>query len=242
MVWVRGVFLCVCIIPESIIMNWFTKLLSSTLGRKLIMALTGLFLISFLVIHLIGNLQLLHDDGGRAFNLYAKFMTSNPVIKTVSYLLYTSILVHALWALLLTRQNKIARGVGYAVSNKSSAWTSRNMGILGTIILIFIVIHMKDFWAQMHWGGIKTQMYDGAEVKDLYAVVALAFSEAWYVALYTLCMVALAFHLWHGFSSAFQTLGLNHLKYNAVIEFVGRVIAIIIPAAFAWIPIKMFFL
>lgn len=205
------------------------------------MALTGLFLISFLVIHLIGNLQLLKHDGGQAFNIYARFMTSNPLIKTISYLLYTSIVVHALWALLLTLQNRKARGGSYAMDNKSSAWTSRNMGILGTIILVFIIIHMRDFWAQMHWGGIPTVNYDGQEVKDLYSIVALAFSQAWYVALYVVCMVVLAFHLWHGFSSAFQTLGLNHLKYNKLIDVVGKTIAIVIPAAFAWIPIAMFY-
>ncbi len=222
-------------------MNWFTKLLSSTLGKKVIMALTGLFLISFLVIHLIGNLQLLKDDGGHAFNVYAKFMTSNPLIKTISYTLYASIIIHAFWALLLTLQNRKARGGSYVMNNKSSAWTSRNMGILGTIILVFLVIHMKDFWAQMHWGSVPMATYDGQEVKDLYKIVGLAFEAAWYVALYVVCMIALAFHLWHGFSSAFQTLGLNHLKYNGVINFVGRTIAIVIPAAFAWIPIAMFF-
>jgi succinate dehydrogenase / fumarate reductase cytochrome b subunit len=223
-------------------MNWFTKLLSSTLGKKLIMALTGLFLISFLIIHLIGNLQLLHDDGGRAFNIYAKFMTSNPLIKTVSYLLYTSILVHALWALFLSLQNRKARGGSYAITNKSSEWSSRNMGILGTIILIFTVIHMRQFWAEMHWGSVPMATYDGVEVKDLYTIVFFAFEQPVYVILYVVCMAALAFHLWHGFSSAFQTLGLNHLKYNGVINFVGRTFAIVVPAAFAWIPIAMFFL
>ncbi len=205
------------------------------------MALTGLFLVSFLIIHLIGNLQLLHNDGGKAFNIYAKFMTSNPVIKTVSYTLYASIVIHAVWALLLTLQNRKARGGSYAITNKSSAWTSRNMGILGTIVLVFLVIHMRQFWAEMHWGSVPMATYDGQEVKDLYTIVAFAFSEVAYVILYVVCMVALAFHLWHGFSSAFQTLGLNHLKYNGVINLVGRTIAIVIPAAFAWIPIAMFF-
>lgn len=205
------------------------------------MALTGLFLISFLIIHLIGNLQLLHDDGGRAFNIYAKFMTSNPVIKTVSYTLYASIVIHAVWALLLTLQNRKARGRSYAITNKTSAWTSRNMGILGTIVLVFLVIHMRQFWAEMHWGSVPMATYDGQEVKDLYTIVAFAFSEVAYVILYVVCMIALAFHLWHGFSSAFQTLGLNHLKYNGVINVVGRTIAIVIPTAFAWIPIAMFF-
>jgi succinate dehydrogenase / fumarate reductase cytochrome b subunit len=223
-------------------MKWFLELFSSTLGRKLVMALTGLFLISFLVIHLIGNLQLLKHDGGEAFNVYAQFMTHNPVIKTISYTLYASILIHTFWALSLTIYNRKSRGPeGYAVAGKASPWASRNMGILGTIIFIFIVIHMKDFWAQMHWGGIPTQNYNGHEVKDLYAIVGVAFNELWYVTLYTVCMIALAFHLYHGFSSAFQTLGLNHLKYNPIIKVVGFAFAVIVPALFALIPIGMFF-
>jgi succinate dehydrogenase / fumarate reductase, cytochrome b subunit len=224
-------------------MKWFLDLFSSTLGRKLLMALSGLFLITFLAVHLAGNLQLLKHDGGEAFNVYAKFMTSNPVIKTVSYGNYFLILLHIFIAAALSWKNRTARGsTGYAVtSGKSSAWSSRNMGILGTIILIFLVIHMKDFWAQMHWGGIPSATYEGVEVKDLYAVVALAFGQGWYVALYVVCMITLSFHLWHGFTSAFQTLGLNHMKYNPVINFVGRAFAIVVPALFALIPIVMFF-
>ena len=130
---------------------------------------------------------------------------------------------------------------GYAVtSGKSSAWTSRNMGILGTFIFIFLVIHLKGFWYEMHWGGIATQNYDGKEVKDLYAIVDAAYSNVWYAALYVVSMLMLSFHLWHGFASAFQTLGLNHVKYNGVIRFVGRAFAIIVPALFALIPIWMF--
>jgi succinate dehydrogenase / fumarate reductase cytochrome b subunit len=147
-----------------------------------------------------------------------------------------------LWAILLTRKNRAARGPeGYAVkSGKSSPWASRNMGILGTFIFIFLVIHLKGFWYEMHWGGIATQNYDGKEVKDLYVVVDAAYSNFWYAALYVVSMVFLAFHLWHGFASAFQTLGLNHLKYNGIINFVGRAFAIVVPASFALIPIWMF--
>lgn len=222
-------------------MNWFLKLLSSSIGRKLLMALTGLFLILFLVIHLIGNLQLLKDDNGEAFNVYAKFMTTNPIIVTISYVNYACILVHVVWALLLTLKNRKARGSqGYAVVNNSSPWTSRNMGILGTFILIFLVIHLRGFWYEMHWGGIPTANYDGVEVKDLYATVDAAYSQAWYVGIYVFSMLILAFHLWHGFASSFQTLGLNHKKYNPVIAFVGKAFSIIIPALFALIPIWMF--
>ena len=224
-------------------MKWFLEMFSSTLGRKLVMALTGLFLISFLLIHLIGNLQLLKHDGGHAFNVYAEFMSTNPLIQTISKLNFSFILIHILWSVMLTVRNRKARGSeGYAVSSsKSSIWSSRNMGILGTIILVFLVIHLKDFWAQMHYGGIPTLNYDGKEVRDIYTIVAYWFAVDWYVGLYVFCMAGVAFHLWHGFVSAFQTLGLNHMKYNPVINFVGKAFAIIVPALFAWIPIAMFF-
>src|SRR5687767_11300680 len=125
-------------------MNWFTNFFSSTIGRKLVMALTGLFLILFLIVHLIGNLQLLKHDGGQAFNVYAQTMTSNPLIMIVSYVNYTMIILHVIWAIILSRRNRIARGPeGYAVHNNPSTWSSRNMGILGTLILIFLVIHMR---------------------------------------------------------------------------------------------------
>ena len=115
------------------------------------------------------------------------------------------------------------------------------MGILGTIILVFIVIHLKDFWAQMHYGGIATVDYDGKVVRDIYTIVVEWFDKGWYVALYVFCMAGVGFHLWHGFISAFQTLGLNHMKYNPVINFVGKAFAILVPALFAWIPVSMFF-
>ena len=221
-------------------MKWFNELIASTLGRKLLMALTGIFLITFLAVHLAGNLQLLKDDGGQAFNVYAEFMSTNPLIQTVSKVNFALIIIHIVWAILLTRQNKAARGVAYVKPNKSSSIASRNMGILGTIIFIFLVIHLRHFYAEMHWGGIKTVMYGDSEVRDIYTVVAYWFSKPWYAGLYVVCMIGLAFHLWHGFSSAFQTLGLNHVKYNPVINFVGRAFAIIVPALFALIPIMMF--
>jgi succinate dehydrogenase / fumarate reductase cytochrome b subunit len=114
------------------------------------------------------------------------------------------------------------------------------MGILGTFILIFLVIHLRGFWYQMHWGDIPRENYDGAETKNLYAVVDAAYSNLAYVAVYVVSMLLLAFHLWHGFISAFQTLGLNHPKYNPVIKFVGKAFAIVVPALFALIPIWMY--
>lgn len=223
-------------------MNWFSDFFSSSIGKKLVMSLTGLFIILFLVVHLIGNLQLLKSDQGQAFNVYAHFMTSNPLILIISYVNYTVILLHVIWSIILTRRNRRARGSqGYAVVDNSSTWSSRNMGILGTLIFIFIIIHMRDFWYQMHWGGIPRATYDGVEYKNLYAVVDSAYSQIWFVVLYVVSMAVVAFHLFHGFGSAFQTLGLNHVKYNPVIKFVGVAFAIIVPALFALIPIYMYF-
>jgi succinate dehydrogenase / fumarate reductase, cytochrome b subunit len=222
-------------------MNWFTNFFSSTIGRKLVMALTGLFLIIFLVVHLIGNLQLLHADEGRAFNIYAKFMTSNPVIKTVSIVNYLFIILHVVWAIILSVKNRAARGAkDYAVSKNPSTWPSRNMGILGTLILIFLVIHLKSFWYEMHWGVVPVADYDGEDVKNLYQIVNTMYAELWYVILYVVSMAVLAFHLFHGFGSAFQTLGLNHVKYNGLIKFIGVAFSIIVPALFALIPVYMY--
>jgi len=207
------------------------------------MALTGLFLILFLAVHLAGNLQLLKDDGGRSFNIYAEFMSTNPLIQFVSKGNFAFIMLHTVVALWLTIKNRQARGSErYAVtSGKSSIWASRNMGILGTTILVYLIIHLKHFWAEMHFGSVPTVNYDGHEVRDLYTLVAVWFDKGWYVGLYVFCMIAISFHLWHGFISAFQTLGLNHMKYNPVISFVGKAFAIIVPLLFAWIPIAMFF-
>src|SRR6202000_2738090 len=128
-------------------MSEIKQTFNSSLGKKLIMALTGLFLCTFLIVHLGGNLLLFRCDNGYGFNLYANFLTHFPPIEVIAYLLYLSILVHALYALILTVKNRRARPVGYAVVKKSPAsWSSKNMGMLGSILLLFIVIHMGDFW------------------------------------------------------------------------------------------------
>ena len=226
-------------------MAWVTQTLSSSIGRKVVMSLTGLFLSTFLIIHLAGNLQIFKGDNGRAFNEYTYFMTHNPLILTISYLLYTSILVHALMALILTRHNQASRPVGYAYARPeaNSPWSSRNMGILGAVLLFFIVIHMRTFWYEMHFGSVPMAEYDGKQYKDLYAVVKEAFAQWWYVLLYVISMVAVGYHLAHGFQSGFQSLGIRHPKYTPIIENIGRYFfAIIVPAAFAAMPIYVFLL
>ncbi|SFN59827.1 succinate dehydrogenase / fumarate reductase cytochrome b subunit [Algoriphagus ornithinivorans] len=224
-------------------MSWVTKTLSSTLGRKLIMGLTGLFLILFLTGHVSGNLLLFKGDDGQAFNIYAKFMTTNPAVKILSYLTYISIIGHVIWSIWLTRQNKAARPVGYAESKAStnSTWSSRNMGILGTIILIFLVVHLQGFWYEMHWGNVPTVTYEGEEYKDLFRIVTFAFQNELLVAGYVIAMGFLGFHLSHGFASAFQTLGLSHKKYSPAIETVGKIYCVVVPAVFASMPLYIYF-
>ncbi|MEE3037253.1 MAG: succinate dehydrogenase cytochrome b subunit [Bacteroidota bacterium] len=220
-------------------------LLQSSIAKKYWMALTGLFLCLFLVGHLLGNLQLLLpvSEASDSFNLYAKFMTTNPVVKILSYITYFSILFHIVDGILITIQNKKARPVSYAFNKPSanSSWTSRNMGVLGTVLLFFLIVHMRSFWYEMHFGEMPTTLIDGQEFKDLYLITTQAFEQLWYVIFYVVCMVAVAFHLSHGFSSAFQTLGANHPKYNQLVKKIGFAFGIIIPAAFAIIPLAIYF-
>ena len=206
------------------------------------MALTGLFLILFLVIHLAGNLQLLINDNGESFNIYAYTMGHNPLIRAVSILNFTFIFIHIIWSILLTRQNRLARGTNYAVKSGSanSSFASRNMGVLGFLILVFLIVHIKTFWYEFKFGSIPNISYEGIEMHNYFKIVNEAYQSLPYVGFYVVCMVFLAFHLSHGFQSAFQTLGLNHVKYTPLIKKAGAGVAIIIPALFALIPVVMY--
>ena len=271
-----------------------SALMKSSLAKKYWMALTGLFLCLFLSGHLAGNLQLLVPNNALNFNKYALFMTSNPAVKVLSYLTYISILFHAIDGIMLAFQNKAARPIGYAKNNPSanSPWASRNMAVLGTVILVFIVTHMVSFWARMHFdekmplqtmtitaqgqsqefylttdGGYlpktqvdqkmivikdRTDFYDaGANVKikegykDLYKITVEFFKQPQYGLIYTLLyvlsMIVLSFHLLHGFSSAFQTMGLNNPTYTPIIKAFGKGFAIVVPLLFAIIPVYIHF-
>jgi succinate dehydrogenase / fumarate reductase cytochrome b subunit len=136
-------------------MSEFKQTFNSSLGKKLIMALTGLFLCTFLIVHLGGNLLLFCDDKGYGFNVYANFLTHFPPIEVIAYLLYLCIIVHAVYALILTLKNRSARPVAYAAHNDAPAsWSSKNMGLLGAILLFFIVVHMRDFWFTYKYDNI----------------------------------------------------------------------------------------
>lgn len=226
--------------------TWFGRFITSSIGKKVVMALTGLFLITFLIVHLVGNLQLL-GGSGQAFNEYAYFMTHNPIIKASSYGLYASILLHAIQGLFLWRKNSQARGSqGYAVKVNRVAGASKasvRMGAIGTVILIFMGIHLAQFWFQTHWGSeIQEVTYAGWDhpINDLYALVAFTYTNIWMVILYVVSMIFVGFHLWHGFESAFQTLGLSHKKWTPLVRLVGRGLSVLLAAGFGIIPIFMY--
>lgn len=217
-------------------MSWFFTFITSKIGQKFVMSLTGLFIILFLVIHLIGNLQLLMNDGGEAFNRYAHFMSHNVIIEVVSFGLYFFILLHAVQGITFAIKNRKARGdVRYTKNyqgNKKFAAT--NMALLGTLIMFFIILHMKDFWWKYKYAG---QVPDG----NLYNAVAESFSQWWIVAFYLFSMVILFLHLSHGFYSAFRTLGVHNKKYTYVLRFLGLAYSILVCVGFAIIPIVFYF-
>ena len=219
-------------------MKWLISFLTSSLGKKVVMSLTGLFLCTFLVVHMIGNLKLFSDNDGHKFNEYAEFMAHNPLIKTVSYGLYFFILLHALQGFLIYFTNKSAVGsgrryYGKEVSPTEARIASRNMAALGTLILAFILLHMGQFW-------LKAKIIGLAEGVTLYDEVKIAFSQEWVVITYLLGLIALALHLMHGFQSAFQTLGINHPKYTPLIKLVGYAFSILVPLGFASMPIYFY--
>jgi len=209
----------------------------SSLGKKLVMGITGLFLISFLMVHCFLNSLIFMNDGGETFNLGAEFMAKNWLIRAMEIVLFGGLLWHIIQAAILTRENKKARPVAYAASNPSanSKWYSRSMGLLGTILLIFLIIHLRHFWVVSRFTD---EITSGRET--LFNEMKEVFSQLWVVILYCLAMVSLGYHLLHGFKSAFQTLGWNHVKYNSMIEKTGVIISIVLPVLFAAMPIAIY--
>jgi succinate dehydrogenase / fumarate reductase cytochrome b subunit len=210
------------------------KMFYSTVGRKLVMALTGLFLFLFLLEHLYGNLLLYKIDEGRAYNDYAEWLTGNMLIRTIEYVLFAGFIIHALDGLFLTYSNRKARSVGYSVSHQSqnSSWFSRNMGLTGTVIFVFLIIHLKTFFFPHRFGAPETSMaYD----------VAASFQSNIYSAFYLISMVILGAHLNHGFQSSFQTLGINNKYYRQTIKIIGSIISLVIMIGYASFPIVFYF-
>lgn len=198
------------------------------------MGLTGLFLCLFLVVHVSGNFLLFKHDGGVAFNAYSEFMSHNGFIRFNEFVLLFGFLFHIIDSFVLTLRNRSARPVKYAVNKPSanSSLASRNMGITGSIVLIFLVVHLRTFLVGQRFLHAHETMYES---------VRAAFQNPYYSSFYILAMVLLGFHVYHGFQSAFQSLGLHHQRYTPFIKKIGLLFSVIVPAGFATMPVYFYF-
>jgi succinate dehydrogenase / fumarate reductase cytochrome b subunit len=218
-------------------MKW-SELFCSSVGKKWVMSLTGIFLILFLIVHVALNACIWAMDGGVMFNKGAHFMGSNVVPRILEIGLFVGFILHIVQGLMLEFKNRSSRKKGYAVpmGNSGSKWYSRSMGFLGTIILLFLVMHLKDFWIPNR----NNQGWLLGEEIDLYQKMLEVFSNGWVVLLYVLGCISLAWHLLHGFQSAFRTLGVSNPKYLRMIVATGTAFSIIVPLVFAMMPISMY--
>lgn len=216
-----------------------SAIFKSSVGKKALMGVTGLFLITFLVIHCSINAMIFLNDGGETFKKWGSFMGTNPIIRTMEIVLVAGFLVHIVDGLLLWKQNRDARPVKYAMNsaNANSTWYSRSMGLLGTLLLIFLVIHTAHFWIPNRMQQGLTHWHN--EI-DLYGKMLEVFQNPVIVAIYIFGCVSLFWHLLHGFKSAFQSLGLNHTKYNSAIGWAGTAFSIVVPTIFALMPVSIY--
>jgi len=211
-------------------MHKIASLYSSSVGRKVLAGVTGLFLCSFLIVHLYVNLFLFKQDGGTTFDAYAEFMATYPLIRPLEVLLFAGFLAHAFLGVWLWVGNRLARPQRYAVNRPSenSTLASRVAIWTGGFVLLFLVVHINTFFVTSRFLDTGKTMYELAEdafrspLEDAFYVVALLF---------------LGYHLKHGFQSAFQTFGLRSPAYRRLIDIVAILFWLLIPLGFAAIPL-----
>lgn len=208
------------------------KILFSSISKKFVMALAGLFLLSFLPVHFIINLLLLKDNP-QPFNQAARFMATFPVIKIVEVVLFAAILIHIIYGIYIQIQNWLARPVGYVSGQKArTSSLSRFMIWTGAVVFTFLILHFFNFYF------IKLGIVAG-DPENFYALAHSLFKIPAYNYIYLGCFLLLGFHLHHAFYSAFQTLGLNHRIWTPVVKVIAWIYAIVIPAGFAFISITI---
>jgi succinate dehydrogenase / fumarate reductase cytochrome b subunit len=215
-------------------MGWFFKFTKSSIGKKFMMAVTGSFLLIFLIIHLVGNVTLFF--GPNAFNAYVSTLdVVKPLIRVIELVLLAAFVIHIFNGLKLWLENKRAKGVEYNVSGSSenSSLFSRTMALTGSIVFIFLVTHLGTFF----WRFNVHDPMGFASNHQYYDIVVYFFGLWWYAVLYVIAMIFLGYHLNHGFQSAFQTFGWNHNRYTPIIKKIGTIYAIIMAAGFASMPL-----
>jgi succinate dehydrogenase / fumarate reductase cytochrome b subunit len=230
-------------------MKW-SYFFTSAIGKKIVMGLTGLFLICFLVIHVGINACIFFDlpvfdpnDNGEVFNKASHFMGSTLVMRLLEIVLFAGFIVHIIQGWVLELQNRKKRGQGYnkSLGNEGSKWYSRSMGLLGTMIFLFLVLHISDFWIPSRiTQNIKPAEYRGVEMHDMFYKMYHVFQSGFIVILYLIGVISLLYHLMHGFQSAFRTMGVYNKKYIALLKSAGYGFAIIVCVLFALMPISMY--
>jgi succinate dehydrogenase / fumarate reductase cytochrome b subunit len=219
-------------------MNWVVRFFTSSIGCKILMALTGLALFGFVLGHLAGNLTVYGGPG--TMNAYAKGLRDlGPMLWILRCLILAVAVLHILSALRLTRLNRAARPVAYVRKESiESTAASRSMMLTGATVLAYVVFHL----AHLTWGTVLSDYAHHVDAEgrhDVYFMVVMGFKQWWITALYVVAMVVLGVHLRHGISSFFQTLGLHHVRYNALIEKAGPVLAVLIVIGYLSIPISV---
>jgi succinate dehydrogenase / fumarate reductase cytochrome b subunit len=228
-------------------MKW-SEFFTSSVGKKIVMAVTGLSLILFLIVHVTVNaciwaVVFVPGDNGEIFNKAAHFLGSTLVPRVLEIGLFLFILLHVVQGYVLEVKNRQKRGVGYHVKmgSQGSKWYRKSMGLLGTLILLFLIVHLADFWIPSRFGGLSEVYYDEKQYHNLYGKMVEVFQNPYIVILYILGCISLAWHLIHGFQSSFRTLGVNNNKYITMINATGIAFSIIVSLGFAMMPVSMFF-
>lgn len=231
-------------------MKW-SYFFTSAVGRKLVMALTGLFLISFLIIHVGLNSCIFYDlewfdpsDNGSMFNRAAHFMGASLVIRLLEFGLFAGFILHIIQGYVVEAKNRQKRRAGYQVGlgNRGSKWYSRSMAILGTLIFLFLIVHVSHFWVPSRITHDLAQAnYRGVETHNLFLRMYEVFQEPLIVLLYLVGVLSLAYHLFHGFHSAFRTLGVHNRRYLGMLQRLGYGFTVIVCLLFALMPISMYF-
>jgi len=231
-------------------MKW-SEFFTSSVGKKIVMALSGLFLITFLVVHVGINACIFADllddnDNGEIFNIAAHFMGNYYVIRIIEVGLFIGFFIHIIQGYVLEAKNRATRKIGYQVpiGAKGSRWYRKSMGLLGTLILLFLIMHVSHFWVPSRITHDLEPVSYGASVvtyHNLYARMIEVFQNGWIVLLYLAGCFSLAWHLLHGFQSAFRTLGVHNSKYVSMARGFGLWFSILVPLLFAAMPVSMYF-
>lgn len=218
-------------------MNRLLRLFGTSIGRKLVMAITGLLLIGFLISHMLGNMTVF--QGAEAMNYYAAWLQGHPFLWVARIGLLTIFGIHVVTAISLALENNAARPVGYRKKNAIAATlSSRYILVSGLLVLSFVVYHLAHFT----FGVVQPDLYhfvDDESRHDVYRMVVLGFQNPWITGSYVVAMLLLGFHLHHGAKSLVQTIGINHESYNTLVKIGSSTLVVLLVLGNCSIPLMI---